>query len=172
MSDWQSLAKDEMFSTITLLLRSLLKHSRCLLTTGGREIVRDPNSRGIIYDLWLPLRGEQGTWYNCWALCACLTCVGKAACSFSAQSKSGWTETTWASGRCTLQKHWERNGENDWLGKESFQKLNVHIHYAFSSYKAFCLLSFVTLHYLWDATVPLLRKAYKSLFTQTSSTTP
>lgn len=76
VSDWQSLENDEMSSAITLLLRSLLKHSRCLLTTGGKEIVRDPNSSGIVYDLRLPFWGEQGTLCNCWALCWFRICMG------------------------------------------------------------------------------------------------
>lgn len=83
MSVWQSLENEEMGSAITLLLHSLLKHSRCLLTMGGKEIVRDPNSRGgIIYDLRLPFWGEQGTLYNCWALCWFLTCMGKSSTQF------------------------------------------------------------------------------------------
>lgn len=123
MSDCQSLANDEMFSAITLLLCSLLKYSRCLLTTvverlsGTLTLMESFMTFGSLY------KENKGPCITA-GLCADVWHAwGKAACSFSAQSKSGWTETTCASGRCTLQKHVERNGGNGWLGKESFQNL-------------------------------------------------
>lgn len=172
VSDWQSLENDEISSAVTLLLLSLLKHSRCLLTTGGREIVKDPNSSGIVYDLRLPFWGEQGILCNCWALCWFRTCIGESSTQFLCPKQIcvDWNNLSIREVRLaeTLRKEWGK-----WLAREEeFSKAWCLYSFCLFFFKGFCLLSFVTLHNLWDATVPLLRKAYKSLFTHTSSTTP
>lgn len=99
----------------------------------------------------VPLLKRRGDPVQTVALCTDFWHVwGKETGNFSSQSKSLWTDTPWASGMCTLQKHWESNWGNDCVGKESFQKLNVRIQSAFTFGTVFCLLSCMDLHFLWD----------------------